>query len=1638
MTPPLPTLPSIRVRGARQNNLRSLDTDIPHDRLTVVTGVSGSGKSSLAFDVVFREAQRRYLESFSASARLVMGKLLRPEVDHIDGLRPAVAVSQRTTASGPRSTVGTLTELLDLLRLLMARIGRPPAGFPLKLERSLFSFNSPRGACPACRGLGVEDAIDPGLIIADPAKTIRQGALALTTPAGYIIYSQVTMDVLDVVCRAHGFDVDTPWQNLDEEARRIVLHGSDRVRIPFGKHPLESRLRWTGITARPRQEGTYKGILPVMEAILRTKRNDGILRYARTMPCAACAGRRLRPEALQVLFRGRSIADWTRLTIGRLAADFQGLTFEPGEAAAGEAVQRALIERAAILLRLGLGHLALDRPSSTLSGGEAQRIRLAGRAGSGLRGVLYVLDEPTAGLHPSETARLVDVLWTLRDAGNTVLVVEHDEDVIRAADHVIELGPGPGPAGGTVVFAGPPGERPLAVAATGFAPTRPGTGALIVRNARLRNLRSVTAELLTGALNAVCGPAGSGKSTLVREVLAARLRTGAFGPGLDADGVDVPFPRFRLIEIDQTPIGRTPRSNPATYTGVSDRIRDLFAASPEAVARGFGRGRFSFNTPGGRCERCLGAGWESVGMHFLGDVDVPCPACETRRFNPATLEVKVRGRDIHEVLEMTVDEAAVFFPEPERLSRDLGWMSRLGLGYLKLGQSSTTLSGGEAQRVRLAAELMRPETGTMIFLLEEPTTGLHRRDTDALLTALDDLVRRGHTVIAIENDPWFLKSVDRLIELGPGSGPDGGSIVFAGRPADAACRADSPIGRSLAGLFAAPKDAPRPIAPRRTKSVRTETAREPICLTGVTTHNLRSIRAEFPFEKLTVVAGPSGSGKSSLAFDTLFAESRRCFLESFSTYVRDRLDPGEKADFESARGLTPPLAVGPRTAGRHPRSTVGTMTEIHDYARLLYSRAGRDEAGNEPPGLSAAHFSFNTEEGACPCCGGLGRLAAADPEALITDPAKPLVDGAMNGTKTGRFYGDPFGRHIAALKAAGMAAGIDFSLPYQALSPEARRLAFRGTDDTVYDIVWSYKRGNRQGDFNFRGPWPGFAGLIEEEYARKHGDSRGESLKMFLQNAPCPECGGRRLKREALAVTFGGLSLPGFSALSIEDAEARLSENEVLDTLGPKARAAAEALWPEILRRLGLLRQVGLGYLSLDRRAETLSGGEHQRLRLASLWGARLTGVTFVLDEPTRGLHARDTERLISSLRGLVGARNTVVVVEHDLDVISAADQVIELGPGAGKAGGLITAQGSPAALRADPASSTGHALRSAGNRPAPLPADPAPGLIVRGARANNLHRIDVEIPARALTVVSGVSGSGKSSLVKGVLLATAEAGRPIECLSVEGLSRYAQVVSVGQEPLGASPLATAATYLRVFDQIRGLFAETDDARRLGLGKRHFSYLTAAGRCPACEGSGVIRPGLDFLAETEAICPSCAGLRYRPEVLEARCQGLTIADVLALPLEKAGLVFEDRLVRDAVRAAGETGLGYLQLGRTLDTLSDGEAQRLRLTEALMKPSPGETLYLFDEPTAGLQAAEVEGLARIFAGLLGRGHTLVAVEHDLDLIARAYRIIDLGPEGGNAGGRIVAIGTPSEVAAAADSATGAALRRRFGYGQNAPN
>jgi excinuclease ABC subunit A len=919
----------IVVRGAREHNLKNIDLEIPRDRLVVVTGLSGSGKSSLAFDTLYAEGQRRYVESLSAYARQFLEQMEKPDVDSIEGLSPAISIEQKTTSKNPRSTVGTVTEIYDYLRVLYARIGTPhcfqcgeviaaqtvqqmvdrvrtlPAGtrvvvlapvvrgrkgeyrklfFDLRrqgfarvrvngaprdladdieldknrkhtievivdrlvlkeaggarladsLETALrladgvvvievpdrgqawvfserlactrcgvsfpeisprmFSFNNPYGACPACGGLGMRLELDADLVVPDPRRSLAQGALAPWAGRESLYFRQT----LAVLARRRRFSLDTPWRDLPKATRELILRG-------------------TG------EDGGFDGVLGVLERRYKETTSEEtrveIERFMSERPCPACGGGRLRPESLAVRVGGRAIHEVCALTIRAAARFFDELVLGEREQAIARRVLKEVRERLGFLQNVGLEYLTLDRPAGTLAGGEGQRIRLATQIGSSLVGVLYILDEPSIGLHQRDNRRLLDTLLRLRDLGNTVLVVEHDEETIRAADHVIDLGPGAGELGGYVVATGTPAEiiadpksltgRYLAGELAIPVPEsrRRGTGrVLTIHGAREHNLKGMPVRIPLGTFTCITGVSGSGKSTLVNDILYRALAQ-VFHRAQDKPGAHDRIEGLqhldKVINIDQSPIGRTPRSNPATYTGVFTFIRTLFARTVDARARGYAPGRFSFNVKGGRCEACQGDGLVKIEMHFLPDVYVTCEVCKGQRYNRETLEIRYKGRNIAEVLAMTVREALGFFEPVPMVRQKLQTLHDVGLDYIRLGQAATTLSGGEAQRVKLSTELSRRATGRTLYILDEPTTGLHFADIQRLLDVLTRLVEQGNTVVVIEHNLDVVKTADHVIDLGPEGGDEGGRVVATGTPEEIAARAaTSYTGRFLASVLA--------------------------------------------------------------------------------------------------------------------------------------------------------------------------------------------------------------------------------------------------------------------------------------------------------------------------------------------------------------------------------------------------------------------------------------------------------------------------------------------------------------------------------------------------------------------------------------------------------------------------------------------------------------------------------------------------------------------------------------------------------------------------------------------------------------------------------------------------------------------
>ncbi len=1567
----------IHLRGAREHNLTGVDLALEHGRWTAVVGPSGSGKTSLVFDTLVREGERRFLGSLSQRARQFFGKLGRSDVDGLSGLPVAIAVGEKAVSPSPRSTVGTLTGCLDLLRLVFARGAVDPEG--VALTRSHFSFNHPIGQCEACSGLGVEDRVDEAKIVADPSKSLREGALVPTLKNGYTVYSQVTLEVMNTICKAHGFDVDIAWQELTDEQRRVIMHGSNELKVPFGKHPIESRMKWEGITARPREEGYYRGLVPVIEETLKRNRNENILRFVSSAACSICAGTRLSRPGREALLDGFTLPELLALR----ASEFEDATQNALESEVWLSVRSSFMARIGRLVRLGLGHLRLDRTSTSLSGGEAQRVRLAAQLGAGLSGLLYALDEPTLGLHPVSQAGMGEVLDELVEQGNTLVVVEHDPDMVRHADQVIALGPGAGSLGGEIISRDEPRlADPLGRTPEAKAERRAGSGSLWIHGASLNNLKSASLEVTLGALNVVCGPSGAGKSSLVFGTLLPALLGERGGPYTALEGWRAGA-KNNTQAVDARPIGKTPRSTPATWCGLFDLVRKLFAATEQAQERGFGAGHFSFNSKLGRCEACEGLGVTRIGLHLFDDVELLCASCAGARYSPAILEVELGGKNIAEVLAMTFREAHGFFTEHEAVASMCAAMIELGLDYLALGQSSGSLSRGEAQRIKLGTLLGSKRKRGALVLLDEPDRGLAPSDVEALLKALDALVDAGHTVLAISHHRQVWAAADRLTEVRDGRTNATPQIDW------------SPLSE---------RRAPRP-------------ARQPaanIELRGVSTHNLRGIDVDLPRGALIAICGLSGSGKSSLAFDTLAGESWRRFAESLPFQVRRYMRRLPRPELSSARGLTPVLSLRQEAPRTGARSTVATQTELGPLLRLIFARAGK--LNGEPCRLSASHFSRDRTLGACPECRGRGVLQRCDVQLLVTQPSRPLLAakgaGAMSGTRPGDFFTERDGQYMATLMAAlpdEQSARLLAETPWQELTGELRELILNGTGDVLHRVRWEFaSEGEGDGAHEFEATWVGLSKLVEREAEIRVRAKKAAEWTAVLGDAPCPTCAGSGLNEAARQTRVLGETLGALGGMPLGKVMGRLETARATQDNSQADLAVFDALFPELRERLGELVALGLGHLSLERTSMTLSSGELQRVRLASVLRSGLSGITLVLDEPAAGLHGREVRQLLARLREFQAEGNTVVLVSHRPAVLEAVDHWIELGPGAGDDGGALLAAGPREVVMAGEtptARAVSRALElrasSSTHSAAELPSNQR--ILVRAAGANNLDdldielpqggALDVELPLKGFVCLTGVSGSGKSSLAFDVIGASFKAGAAVECEAIELPGGFAHFQAVhDSRELGRG--ATALTALDIAGELAALF----HAENKALPRRAFKLGDAKGRCPTCRGAGRERVAMDFMADLELACPSCAGQRFSPEVLAATWRGRNIAELLSGPA--AALLHELRAsspastkLISALEALEQVAALHIPLGRPRTDLSGGESARLGLAAGLLH-SASPALYLFDEPARGLHELDLARVTATFKALGERGDLIIATEHRSSMIAAADWVVEL--------------------------------------------
>ena len=1838
------TPPRIRLQGVAQNNLKGFDLDLPTGSLIVVTGPSGSGKSSLAFDTVYAEGQRRYVETFSPYTRQFLDRMDKPRVGSIEGIPPAIAIEQGNSVKSTRSTVGTITEINDYLKLLMTRSARascPDCGAPVSPESpesvvsgilgdlagrtllvtfpvatggdlpdgpegfldflreqgylriwidgevhrtdgeaslkklpsvvrviqdriaaeagdrnriteavetamrlgkgrvelieaatgeifphssgwhcarcdreirppspGLFSFNNPLGACPECRGFGRVIGIDYDRVMPDRSLSIA-GGVVKPFQSGQ---SRECQQELLKACADRDIDVHLPFEELPKADQRFVIEGDKEADLS-GEELWQNGL-WYGIDGffRWMERRTYKMHVRVF-----------LSRYRAYKACPACDGGRFQPEAL--VYRlplpagAMTLPEIASTPVSRLATLLRDLPLPAGDEGAAMLLTQ-VVSRLGYLDAVGLGYLTLDRATRTLSGGEVERVNLTTCLGASLVNTLFVMDEPSVGLHPRDVGRLLGIMKALRDKGNTLLVVEHEEAVIRAADHVVDLGPGRGDDGGDLMFSGPLGALPSAEKSLTAAYLRgeksvpvPGSRRkprrwIEAKGIRHNNLDNVDIRFPLGVFCCVTGVSGSGKSSLVRDVLYRNLSSASPEEG-EAAGLCRSLRGgdhlSDVVLVDQSPLSRTPRSTPAVYLGVFDSIRELFAMEDASLEAGLGSSAFSFNSGQGRCDRCAGLGFEKVEMQFLSDLFLRCPECDGKRYQERVLSVKHRGKSIHDVLEMTASEAIEFFsdgPKAQAITGPLRILAEVGLDYLKLGQPLNVLSGGESQRLKLAARLAGQEPGGALLIFDEPTTGLHVDDVAVLLKAFDRLVREGNSLLVIEHNLDVIKTADWVLDIGPEAGAEGGRLVVEGTPEQVAACGDSHTGRHLGSVLAGRP----PLQPEESlPALKISTSRE-ISIRGAREHNLKGIDIDIPRDGMTVVTGLSGSGKSTLAFDILFAEGQRRFLDSMSPYARQFVQQLEKPDVDSIEGLPPSVAIEQRITRGGGKSTVATVTEVHQFLRLLFSKLGTQHCPDCGVPVRKSSLTAVADEVAAMAKESDVKLYAnlvRGRKGYHTDQARwaseqgfttLLVDGAevaveeftplerfrehtidvLVGTVT---KGSKKGILDLARRALEIGKGTAKALPLsaqQAASPakgkKARSVSAPGgmrilsSEMNCPDCGLSFEELDpRLFSFNSPHGWCGHCRGFGEVWSEipKVGDfdsqleadlaaERSFENREEGETRPCPVCQGDRLNPVACAVRIHGESISGFSSLPAAEALAMLGS---WSFAGRDATVARDIL-PEIRQRLEFLGRVGLDYLQLNRSAKTLSGGESQRIRLASQLGSNLRGVLYVLDEPTIGLHPRDNGRLLDALAELAQQGNSLVVVEHDEETMRRADRIVDLGPRAGSRGGEIVACGTVAEIMREERSLTGQFLLSP-------PVHPSRGsrrsladvdwIELKGATLHNLRGVDVRFPLRRLTAITGISGSGKSTLLRGVLLPAVEesivrSGRkkkagPRLWKSLSGIQHLSQVIEVDQSPIGKTSRSTPATYLKVFDSIRNLYAGLPEARMRGFTASRFSFNNQGGRCETCEGQGVIRLEMNFLPVSYMPCEDCGGARFNRQTLEVKYDGKSIGDVLSMTVEEAaGFFAAHPKIRRPLSLLVETGLGYLRLGQPSPTLSGGEAQRIKLVTQLARgstvdrpraPRKGGILYILEEPTIGLHASDVVLLQDVFHRLVDEGHTVIVVEHHLDLVAEADHIVDVGPEAGKNGGRIIASGTPEEVAKSKASRTAPFLKEVLG-------
>ncbi|WBF65371.1 MAG: excinuclease ABC subunit UvrA [Candidatus Kinetoplastibacterium crithidii] len=1780
----------IKISGALQNNLKNINLEIDTNEFVVITGVSGSGKSSLAIDTLFSEGQNRYLETFSTYARQILNSANKPKADKIEGILPAILINQKNTIKHSHSTVGTITEICDYLKLFFANNSKlfckecntliqknnPESIFQnvlyktkeidkpkliisfdfltseeikddilkflaskgylnvhqdnvIKQENGItyivlnviqdrlilthqnktrflesvntalsmgknmvtiqlldkdkitntwkysgslyctncnitysditsdhFSFSSPLGACVECNGFGNKIVIDIDKVIPDSSISLLDGAIK---PWRTDTFKSCQMD-LERYAAKYSIPLSKPWKSLKENEKNWVINGE----ASWENNDYSWKNVWYGIKNffEYLESKSYKMHIRIL-----------LSKYRKHIICPKCNGNRLKKDSLlwyicsKIEYKNNEITEKQEYKKEFNISDILNLPleqtlsllkkFSKNQDLNEKSTIREIIKRIQTLNNIGVGYLNLNRQSKTLSGGELQRINLTTALGSSLINTLFIIDEPTNGLHYCDVHKIIRELKQLRNIGNCVIVIEHNKDAILSADRLIEMGPGSGINGGKIIFDDHPSKIIKSNTITGkyiqeknhhYKSNFQQTNQINIIGANANNLKNINLKIPLNNFICITGISGSGKSSLVKEIIYNSIydfkETGTIKTKTvkNITGIEN---ITEIYLIDSSPLIKSSRSTPVSYLGIFEIIRDIFAKADISIERNYKSNVFSMNSGLGRCPECEGKGLKKIEMQFISDIYIECEECEGKRFRPEILEVKIYRNNqkysIDQVLNMTIQEAIIIFDNDNLLTDSLSCMVSLGLNHITLGQTISIMSNGEIRRLKLAKYLAKFRSGNAnqnsLLLLDEPTAGLHINEIDLLITALKDVVKSGNTVIAVEHNLQLIRSSDWICDLGPGAGENGGKIVAIGTPEDIKKNDISFTGKALIEQDILSNNTilqKQYFHRNKIKRIRKDNN---IKIFNAYENNLKNINLELPLGKFIAITGVSGSGKSTIAFDILFNEGQRRYLMTMNAYARSIIHTAQKPHVDKILNLPPTAAISQRLNSTSHKSTVGTISEINNFLRLLFSKLGQQHCYK--CGLKITTFTIEQIISRIKNIFYNRTIIISSPiktsnKTLIRNLAKKLnLSIDINKTKENTIIYLPIEEikiskkneillnNIIknALKYSDGFVQISEKIESESLKLENKAIIYSTKQTCLHCEIDYPKIDSQLFSYNNKKGWcyscQGTGILIKNQSLQKTND-----LKQNNNDLKCKVCDGKRLNNISLSVLWKNLNINDFTSMSIDDLKnffnkncAEITENKI-----------ANEIIKEIIKRLDFMDNLGIGYLSLNRSEPTLSGGELQRVHLSSQLGSESQGICYILDEPTIGLHARDNKSLIKSLANLTNNGNTVIVVEHDPEVIKSASYLIEVGPGAGVRGGKIINQGPmDTILKNNQSYFTKHniTLNNINELNSNKKISSKNNLEIKNVSQNNLKNINVKFPLGFLNVVTGVSGSGKSTLIQKVLFNNIKSKLDDKsyiwehCTNIKNFENINKILSVDQTPIGKNSRSCPATFIGFWDEIRKIFANSNESKIRGWSASRFSFNSKEGRCEECKGTGIKTIEMNFMTNSKSQCNLCKGSRFNSETKTIEFSGFNIGEILSMDVDQALKTFTNfPRISHPLKLMQEIGLGYLPIGQSSSDLSGGEAQRIKIVTELSKIKDSththNTIYVLDEPTIGLSSYDIKKLVLVLRKLTELNNTVVVIEHNLDFIIQSDWIVDIGPEGGKNGGQLLFQGT----------------------------